>query len=132
MPHRDLHSKPFDETTITKLEIFEDYAEAWIPTFLMQNKIKEIHLFDFFAGPGFDTNGIPGSPIRLLVKINSQLGNFFKTGTKITLHFNEFEPSKKEQLKFELLQQNCDEYLEANPKLKHFTTIEYYNEDVQS
>ena len=39
----DLHSKPFDESTITKLEIFEDYAKAWIPTFVMQKDIKEIH-----------------------------------------------------------------------------------------
>jgi hypothetical protein len=25
---KDLHEKPFDETTIAKLEIFEDYAQA--------------------------------------------------------------------------------------------------------
>ncbi len=29
MPYKDLHSDLFGETTITKLEIFEDYAEAW-------------------------------------------------------------------------------------------------------
>ena len=48
MPYKDLHSEPFDETTITKLEIFEDYAEAWIPTFVMQRSVDEIHVFDFF------------------------------------------------------------------------------------
>ena len=132
MPYRDLHSKPFDETTITKLEIFQDYAKAWIPTFVMQPGVNEIHVFDFFAGPGFDKNGIPGSPLRLLEEINSQLGNFFKTNTKITLHLNEFEPSKKKQEKFDLLKQNCEEYLSFNPKLKHFTTINYYNEDAQT
>ena len=38
----------FDSGTITKLEIFEDYAQAWIPTFLPQAHFSEIHIFDFF------------------------------------------------------------------------------------
>jgi three-Cys-motif partner protein len=132
MPYKDLHSDPFDETTITKLEIFEDYAEAWIPTFVMQPGINEIHVFDFFAGPGFDINGVPGSPIRLLNKINSYLGLFFSQKTKIVLHLNEFEPPRINQEKFDLLKKNCDEFLTANPKVNHFATIEYYNEDAEA
>jgi three-Cys-motif partner protein len=131
MPYRDLHSKPFDETTITKLEVFQDYSEAWIPTFVMQPGINEIHVFDFFAGPGFDKNGVSGSPIRLLENVKSQLGNFFKTQTKVVLHFNEFEPGKKRQDKFDLLKQNCDEYFSLNPSMKHFATINYYNKDAK-
>lgn len=50
MPYKDLHSEPFDETTITKLEIFEDYAEAWIPTFVMQPGIDEIMFLICFQG----------------------------------------------------------------------------------
>ena len=133
MPYKDLHSKPFDETTITKLEIFEDYAEAWIPTFVMQPAINEIHLFYFFSGPGYDINGVAGSPIRLLNKINAQLGNFLQTKTKIVLHFNEFEPLKKNnQEKFELLRKNCEEYLSNHPQFKYFVDIQLYNKDVQS
>ena len=131
MPYKDLHSDPFNDTTITKLEIFEDYAEAWIPTFVMQANIPEIHVFDFFSGPGYDKNGLPGSPIRLLDKIKSYLGLFLSTQTKIVLHLNEFEPSKVNQEKFKLLQQNCNEFLDLNPKLKYFTTIEYYNENTE-
>lgn len=67
MPIKDLHEKPFDESTIAKLEIFEDYAQAWIPTFVMQNTAT-ICIFDFFAGTGYDKNGVPGSPIRILQK----------------------------------------------------------------
>lgn len=132
MPYKDLHSEPFDETTITKLEIFEDYAEAWIPTFVMQPGIDEIHVFDFFSGPGFDKNEVAGSPIRLLTKINSYLGLFLSTKTKIVLHLNEFEPGKAKQEKFVLLKQNCDEFLTANPKLRYFVTVEYYNEDAET
>jgi three-Cys-motif partner protein len=126
----DLHSKPFDDSTITKLEIFEDYAKAWIPTFVMQPDIKEIHVFDFFAGPGYDNNYVPGSPIRILNVVLSYLGDFFKTKTKIVLHFNEYEPQKRaNQVKYDLLVKNCDSFLDSNPRLKHFTTVKYYNED---
>ncbi|HTE31975.1 MAG TPA: three-Cys-motif partner protein TcmP [Chryseolinea sp.] len=132
MPYKDLHSEPFDETTITKLEIFEDYAEAWIPTFVMQPGIDEIHVFDFFSGPGCDKNEVAGSPIRLLAKITSYLGLFLSTKTKIVLHLNEFEPTKVRQEKFDLLKKNCEEFLVANPKLRYFVTVEYYNEDAET
>lgn len=132
MPYKDLHSDPFDETTITKLEIFEDYAEAWFPTFLMTGEIKEIHVFDFFAGPGYDKNGVLGSPIRLLNKILEYQGLFLSTKTKVVLHLNEYEPTKIKQEKFSLLKQNCEEIVNGNPKLKYFTSVEYYNEDAET
>ena len=44
----DLHSKPFDEQTLTKLELFEDYAKEWIPTFVMSS-LPEVCVFDFFC-----------------------------------------------------------------------------------
>ncbi|MBC6493029.1 three-Cys-motif partner protein TcmP [Flavihumibacter stibioxidans] len=132
MPYKDLHSEPFDETTKTKLEIFEDYAEAWLPTFITQKVIPKIQIFDFFSGPGYDQIEVPGSPIRLLNKINTYLGLFFKTDTKIELYFNEFEPNKYKQQKFELLKQNVEEYLNLNPKLRHFVSIQYFNEDADT
>lgn len=106
MPGIDLHSTPFDEPTIAKLEIFEDYAKAWIPTFVMQGR-SEIHIFDFFAGTGFDLENKKGSPIRILDKIRDQIQNIFEKGTTIHVHFNEFEPTKIKQVKFELLTKSC-------------------------
>lgn len=132
MPYKDLHSAPFDETTITKLEIFEDYAEAWLPTFAMQPNVSEIHLFDFFAGPGFDRNGIPGTPIRLLSKIKSFSSYFIDSKTKVVLHLNEFEPTKTKQEKYELLKQNGSEYFLSNSELGSFVSIEYYNESAET
>lgn len=131
MAIKDLHSEPFDKGTITKLEIFEDYAQAWIPTFVMQPYVSEIHIFDFFSGPGYDSNHIPGSPIRLLQKIGDHLGNILLKKTKIVLHFNEFEPKKKAQEKFLLLQENCRVFIENNPKFKYFLTVNYYNENAE-
>ena len=131
MSGKNIHSEPFDGGTIRKLEIFEDYAQAWIPTFLPQPHFGEIHIFDFFSGPGYDSNNIAGSPIRLLTKINEHLGNILKTKTKIVLHFNEFEPNRKAQNKFELLKKNCEDFILQNPKFKYFLTVNYYNEDAE-
>lgn len=117
MGNLDLHSKPFDRSTIAKLEIFEDYAQAWIPTFVMQGR-PSIHIFDFFAGTGYDKLGVKGSPIRILDKINSQVGNVFKNNTTIVVHLNEFEPNKREQRKFELLKESCSTFLKANKSLE--------------
>lgn len=132
MGTKNLHLEPFDHGTITKLEIFEDYAQAWIPTFVMQPYFTEIHIFDFFAGPGYDSNGVSGSPIRILDKINEQLGNILSTKTKIVLHLNEFEPNRVAQRKFELLKQNCNDYIINNPKFKYFLAVNLYNEDAGS
>ncbi len=131
MSGKNIHSEPFDSGTITKLEIFEDYAQAWIPTFVMQPHFGEIHIFDFFSGPGYDSNNIAGSPIRILTKINEQLGNILRTKTKIVLHFNEYEPNRKAQKKFELLKKNCEDFILLNPKFKYFLTVNYYNEDAE-
>lgn len=129
MSSKNIHSEPFDKGTITKLEIFEDYTQAWIPTFVMQKGVDEIHIFDFFSGPGYDINGIPGSPIRILQKIDEQLGNFLAKKTKIVVHFNEFQPKRVSQPKFEALKENCEKYISEHPKFKYFLSAKYYNKD---
>jgi three-Cys-motif partner protein len=131
MPHKDLHEEPFDQGTIAKLEIFEDYAEAWIPTFVMQ-AFPRICIFDFFAGTGYDKNGVPGSPIRILKKIKEQIGNIFQKKVKVEFYVNEFEPNKKSQKKFELLKQACINYLENNKDVQRAINIIYSNEDVET
>ncbi len=130
MPYKDLHESPFDETTIAKLEIFEDYAQAWIPTFVMSG-VDTIRIYDFFAGTGYDKNGVEGSPIRLLNKIKEQIGNIFQKKVKIKVFLNEWEHNKKEQHKFQLLQKACDEYLEKNSDMKQAIELNLFNEDFE-
>ena len=101
MAHKDLHDKPFDEGTIAKLEIFEDYARAWIPAFVMQG-FSTICVFDLFAGTGYDKTGVAGSPIRIMEKIKEQIGYIFQKKVRVVVYLNEFEPDKKEQKKFAL------------------------------
>lgn len=66
MAAKNLFDEPFDDGTIDKLEIFEEYFKEWLPVFLVRKKIiwNEIQIFDFFAGEGTDINGVFGSPLR--------------------------------------------------------------------
>ena len=128
MPYKDLHEEPFNESTIAKLEIFEDYAQAWIPTFVMQGT-HTMCIFDFFAGTGYDKNDIAGSPIRILEKIREHIGNIHLKKVKVKVYLNEFEPNKKEQKKFQLLQTACANYLETHKDVKRAIEIKYFNEN---
>ncbi len=128
MPAKNIHSAAFDESTISKLEIFENYAEAWIPTFVMQ-KIPKICIFDFFAGAGYDTNNIPGSTIRILHKIKKFVQYIFKNKVKIILYINEYEPNKNKQTKFIKLKEACEQYLNENSEVRRAIEINFINED---
>ena len=121
MSIKNLHDKPFDPSTLAKLEIFEDYAQAWIPTFVMSGAPK-IRIFDFFAGTGYDKNGKAGSPIRILKKIKEQIGNIFQKQIEVVVYFNEYDKKK-----FPLLKNACYEYLDSNKDVKYAIKLEFYN-----
>jgi three-Cys-motif partner protein len=129
MSSKNLFDKPFDEGTLDKLEIFEDYAKAWIPTFVMAKR-STICIFDFFAGSGHDMTGVPGSPIRILTQINHQVVNILRNGVKVHLYLNAYDDKKGEQeKKSELLKKSCSDYLEQNKDLKRVLVLHYYGKD---
>lgn len=123
MPVKDLHEKPFDEGTIVKLELFEEYAKEWLPTFIM-SPYKEVWVFDFFAGTGYDIAGTAGSSIRLLRQIKNQIGNIFQQKIKINVCFNEFDKDKYEELV-----ESCNRYLVDNKDVQRAINIKYRNCD---
>lgn len=125
MPGKNIHKEPFDEGTITKLEIFQRYAREWLPVFVM-DKRKKVSIFDFFAGPGYDESRCPGSPIRILEEIRGQIFNIKNNGTIIHLYFNEYDKKKYEQLKVA-----CKEYVEQNPNFRPNVTIHLFNKDFE-
>jgi three-Cys-motif partner protein len=73
MSAKDFHSKPYDAGTLTKLRIFELYVQEWVPVFLSKPEpsFLEVHVFDFFSGPGTDSLGVPGSPLRILNQLRT-------------------------------------------------------------
>src|SRR5262245_10192039 len=89
MPAADFHNRPFDEGTLTKLQIFELYAREWLPVFLSPERPphSEIHLFDFFAGPGTDSSGVFGSPLRLLAQLKEYRGQSGWSEVRVHVHF---------------------------------------------
>lgn len=97
----DFHNKPFDEGTLTKLHIFELYAREWFPVFLAAEKPRRntIHVFDFFAGPGTDTQNIPGSPLRLLRQLQEYQGAQGWGKVRIHVHFYDENSDKIARLK---------------------------------
>ena len=74
MPARDHHQTPYDEGTLTKLQIYKSYVEAWLQVFLHSPKFegKPLQVFDFFSGPGQDSSGTPGSPLIVLNELSNQ------------------------------------------------------------
>ena len=125
MSYVDLHDKPFDENTIIKLEIFEDYAKAWIPTFVMSG-VPTICIFDFFAGTGYDQNGVAGSPIRLIKKVQEQKGHLFQKNVRVKLFLNEYSKEKFDQLK-----SACESLLDEDKSMRSRIEINYFNEDFE-
>src|SRR5688572_24066133 len=97
---KDLFKKPFDDGTIDKLEIFEDYFKAWLPVFIARQEIiwKEIQIFDLFAGEGTDSKGTFGSPMRILKILNENADLIRTSKVKIRIVINEFDKEKYEIL----------------------------------
>lgn len=102
MNNADFHEKPFDEGTLAKLKIFELYVREWLPVFLAKPhpNYPEVHVFDFFSGPGTDSKGNFGSPLRIL----DQLRQYHKKNlpgwskVKIVAHLFDYDNRKTDVL----------------------------------
>ncbi len=121
MSGKNLFSKPFDEGTLDKLKIFEDYFKEWLPVFIAKEEPiwKHIQIFDLFAGEGKDKNGIYGSPLRVIKILNDNKDLILKSRVKIRLIINEFDKEK-----FGLLEKSVDELRD-----NHLYKVELHNKD---
>lgn len=123
MPIKNLHSKPFDDGTQTKLYLFEKYFESWLPTFLY-SKFEEIYICDFFSGPGKDLDNNLGSPLIILKIIKTYKEQIKDKRFKINILLNELDKNKFDQLQ-EYVKTELDELTDISDKLH----IEIYNSD---
>lgn len=96
----DLHKQDFDDTTNDKLALFSDYLREWLPVFLAREKAlwKTIHLVDFFAGPGRDKQGKPGSPELIFDRLADYSRYIENRKFNINVLLNEFKKDKHAQL----------------------------------
>lgn len=107
---KDFFDKPFDEETKTKLELYENYVNEWLPVFLANKNplTNTINIFDFFSGPGMDSIGINGSP---LIVVKALMTDRFRNeiqqkNLKVNLYFNDKESKYIEKLKVNIKKLN--------------------------
>ncbi len=95
----DLHREAFGSETIQKLDLYRDYVREWLPVFLRKDAwVKNIQIFDFFAGPGHDEDGVPGSPLITLEELEDYWEIARKYGVQISLFLNEYDKKKYQLL----------------------------------
>lgn len=65
------HDRPFDDATQIKLAVFGGYMREWISLMLTKTdkQFKRLRICDFFAGPGVDGDGNPGSPLIAMAEV---------------------------------------------------------------
>lgn len=97
----DFHIKPFDEGTIVKLEMFQLYAREWFPVFLsrIETNWPNVHVFDFFSGPGKDVEGTAGSPVRIVREALECRHQLASGKLKLQFHFSDADERKTRELK---------------------------------
>jgi three-Cys-motif partner protein len=123
MPVKNLFDKPFDEGTKTKLDIFKNYFQKWLPVFVSKKEPiwKVVQIFDFFAGMGKDKNGELGSPLIAIEIIKSLKKDIIRNKLKVTLHLNELN-----KICYETLLENVsglEDGFEIRTYRKEFKTI---------
>jgi three-Cys-motif partner protein len=107
---KDINKDKFPEETKLKLEIFAECFREWFPVFIHNPYIKEIYIYDFFAGSGKDTEGTLGSPLILLNEAKGDICKYCnivkKNSKQIYFIFNE-----KEKVKQEILVENIKKFM---------------------
>lgn len=105
--------KKFDEHTLVKLKVWENYVKEWLPVFLNQEWVKCINIVDLFSGPGKTESGQEGSPLvaikTLTEKYASKLDHDLKS---IKFFFNDINTVYYNKLKDRILE------IELNKKIK--------------
>ncbi len=104
---KDIHAKPFDESTTVKLELFKLYLREWLPVFI-QERVENIEIFDFFSGPGTDSEGTEGSPLIILDEVAKHCKEIIQSKIQLKLVFND-----KTWSKIDKLQENIDSKLKS-------------------
>ncbi len=109
---RDFHNNPFDEGTNVKLGLFRDYVREWLPVWLSRSVPGvPITIADFFAGPGSDCKGNPGSPLITLEEVRKSALLIEQRRAQVRLLLNEAAKGKAATLRRTMNSQNVPSQL---------------------
>ena len=116
MSNINFHNSPFGESTQVKLLLFEDYIIEWLPVFLSAKVkyYKTINVFDFFCGPGKDSNGIHGSPAIILKSLRRYYRYLNNPEITINVFLNDENSDKVKALKQMINKEQLDNGLGIN------------------
>ncbi len=120
---KDFHLHPFDESTLNKLRLYEKYLTAWLPTFIADSRklYTNINIFDFFCGPGFDSERKKGSPIIALDVISKFHKFLVKNRVMVNCYFSDTNLQK-----IHLLTENISNYKQ------HIIKSQYVKVNIES
>jgi three-Cys-motif partner protein len=133
MVAKKFHNRPFDQETRLKLDIFRGYVREWIPVFLLKRTFSRVCIYDFFAGPGYDSNHTPGSPVIIRDEVDRYLHDDTRpkaVGIDLKLYFNDNDKSNFEQLQLEVA--GWPPPLPYNIQLENKDFIEAFQEELPS
>ncbi len=94
MTRKTFKSKPQDEGTQSKLEIFKEYFKESFPVFLHSPYFHEIIIVDFFAGQGINEYGEYGTSFNILNEIRPHCEAVRRYKKKVTIVFNDKDEVK--------------------------------------
>lgn len=135
---KDINKDKFPEETKLKLEIFAECFREWFPVFINHLYIKNVYIYDFFAGSGMDTEGNLGSPLILLNEARGESCKYCeqakKNNKQVYFTFNEKIKTKQAKLVHNVsefmnrcLTENCSSsqciYNYANFEQKEFKNV---------
>ena len=100
MSNSDFFDLPFDEETLTKLNLYEEYLRKWIPVFLATDRpfVNTVNIFDFFSGVGKDINGVFGSPLIALSVLMEYKGYVKRKDITVNLYLNDYDADYYDRL----------------------------------
>lgn len=131
MTAKEFFNNPFDPETRLKLDIFRGYIREWLPVFLSKLSYSRVCIYDFFAGPGYDSEHTPGSPVIIHEEVEQYLATRPKaTGVALRLYFNDNDKSNYDQLREETAGWLSTDSYQVQLENKDFT--EAFSEELPS
>lgn len=123
MVKKDINAHAFTKSTKQKLRIFRRCFREWLPVFIHNKCIKEIIIYDLFAGSGTDIDDDYGSPLVLLDEALEYYKFICENGKSIRFVFNDNDYDKRVAL-----QTNVEKFLSKKKQKNINDKISYMSE----